>query len=48
VQNGDVASVPAAETACAKPDEVLCNVLRQLIQKLRVKIDVIPKLQFRA
>jgi hypothetical protein len=48
VQNGDIASIPPAETPGAKPDEMLSHVLRQLIQKLRVEIDVIPKLQFGA
>jgi hypothetical protein len=48
VKNGDAASIPPAETAGAKPDEMLSDVLRQLIQELRVEIDVIPKLQFGA
>jgi hypothetical protein len=46
VQDGDAVSIPPAKTAGAKPDEMLCDVLRQLIQELRVEIDVISKRQF--
>ena len=44
MQDGDVVSIPPAETTGAEPDEMLCDVLRQLIQELRVEIDIIPKL----
>jgi hypothetical protein len=48
VEHGDVLTVPSAKAAGPEPDEVLRDVLCQLIEKLRVEINVLSETDLRA